>query len=306
MSPLTLGCWAHLVKIVSLWWSKVCLARTTERNGCTLQVLGSTPHTPTIFSMSAPTPQTPECWAHLARIVSWRWSIACEALAAERNGRALQVAGSTPHTPPGFSMSPPPNPRVLSPLHEDRFLVMVNSLRGARNRTQWVHPSGFRKHTAHTNHIFHERPHPPNPRVLSPLSKDCLLEMVNSLRGARSRTQWSRPAGCREHTAHATRIFHELPRELNPLSKDRFLVMVNSLRDQHNAADAPFLSYRTLLTPLPFPSNACTSSSFCTLAISWCLSFLFQAAGLWYNSNVCFGSILYMGTSRKRGRVSAS
>ena len=86
--------------------------------------------------------------------------------------------------------------------------------------------------------------------------------MVNSLRGARSRTQWSRPAGCREHTAHATRIFHELPRELNPLSKDRFLAMVNSLREQQNAVDAPFVSYRTLVTPLPFPSSACTSSSF--------------------------------------------
>ena len=138
---------------------------------------------------------------------------------------------------------------------------MVNSLPGAHNRTQWVHPSGFRKHTAHTNDIFREPP-PAHPRVSSPLSEDRLLEMVNSLRGARSRTQWSRRAGCREHTAHDTRIFHELPRELNPLSKDRFLVMVNSLRDQHNAADAPFLSYRTLLTPLPFPSNACTSSSF--------------------------------------------
>ena len=86
--------------------------------------------------------------------------------------------------------------------------------------------------------------------------------MVNSLPGAHNRTQWVPPSGFRKHTAHATQIFHELPRELNPLSKDRFLVMVNSLRDQHNAADAPFLSYRTLLTPLPFPSNACTSSSF--------------------------------------------
>ena len=156
-------------------------------------------------------PQTPECWAHFMKVVSLWWSIVCVARATERNGCTLQVLGSTPHTPTIFSMSAPP---------------------------------------------------PPNPRVLSPLSKDCFLEMVNSLRGARSRTQWSRPAGCREHTAHATRIFHELPRELNPLSKDRFLVMVNSLRDQHNAADAPFLSYRTLLTPLPFPSNACTSSSF--------------------------------------------
>ena len=138
---------------------------------------------------------------------------------------------------------------------------MVNSLCGARNTTQWVQTSGFRKHTAYATHIFHERP-PSNPRVLSPLSEDRFLGMVNSLRGARSRTQWSRPAGCREHTAHATRIFHELPRELNPLSKDRFLVMVNSLREQQNAVDAPFVSYCTLLTPFPFPSNACTSSSF--------------------------------------------